>query len=669
MAYLLQPDEELDQQISQPQQITPGLGGAPSSAGTGLPTAPTPTPTSSGTFVNLQQYLAANQPQAQQLAGQVAGKIGQETQEAQQAIQQAKQDVGAQIQQGTVQYDPTLVEKVASGQTLTAAEQAQLAAQQAGQYAGPTDLTQTDVYQPTLQEVQQATTAAQQTGSVGGRKELLRGITEGPRTGGGLSLDQLLLQNIEPAYSTLQTAAEAAMPVQTTFQETQQNIAEDIAKAKLQSQEAATKTREQATSQIDQMNQAIQRLVEQQQASVSQQQQDIVNALANAVGTTTQQTQQVQQAGRWEERWNPNLNAGAEDGVFGGYERVWVPETTVSQPVSVSVPGAPVSDEQLQLLGINRAQLDQLLNQARQARQYGDVNLGQMIQQTYAPSAITEAAVVTPEQQAIGRALAQLAGMSPVWADVNRQYLGSPVRFDLGSAQSQLQSIIDAGIARQQQAAANQQMIAQQEAAAKAAQQGSMITGVAGGAAAGFAVAGPVGAVIGGVLGLFSCFAEGTPVVMEDGTVKAVNDIEIGDRVLLGGLVYGRGEVLSDEMYIYDKLLVSGSHAVFEETTLGYKWIRVRDSNKAQKVDLGHGGTVKVYPIVNEHMLMVTNNTISADMAEVPNTELYSDTKRIEVLNSQTERNKWLVEVIQAYQTEKLRKKATNTEVGEIITE
>jgi hypothetical protein len=139
-------------------------------------------------------------------------------------------------------------------------------------------------------------------------------------------------------------------------------------------------------------------------------------------------------------------------------------------------------------------------------------------------------------------------------------------------------------------------------------------------------------AKIGKRIGEFFCHAAGTMIRMEDGTLKAVETLTIGDRVFLGGAVVGRGETKTPGLFKYKGTVVNGRHAVFEDGG----WLRVESTSGAVRVD----GDLLVYPIVTEHHLLVCEHYIAADFVEVEEDVGADD--RLRLLNADTERNSWL---------------------------
>ncbi len=159
---------------------------------------------------------------------------------------------------------------------------------------------------------------------------------------------------------------------------------------------------------------------------------------------------------------------------------------------------------------------------------------------------------------------------------------------------------------------------------------------------AGTAIGGPVGALIGAGLGLASgwifCFAAGTPIRMADGSDKPVEDLELNDCVHLGGLVQGVGRVFAGDIYDLDGVSVQGDHAVF---TAG-RWRRVKDMPTAKIANLP--APIVVYPVITENHLLVSGQTIFADLCETDQGMCAADHERLAALNADLERNAMLWE-------------------------
>jgi len=100
------------------------------------------------------------------------------------------------------------------------------------------------------------------------------------------------------------------------------------------------------------------------------------------------------------------------------------------------------------------------------------------------------------------------------------------------------------------------------------------------------------------------CFAAGTMFFMEDGSLKAVEDIKVGDTMMHGGKVRLSivGDGSNSDWYMYGATKVTGSHPVREQGA----WKFIRDAENAipaETEDL-------LYTITNENHRMVAEDKI-----------------------------------------------------------
>ncbi|HSW40416.1 MAG TPA: hypothetical protein VLL97_13085 [Acidobacteriota bacterium] len=143
---------------------------------------------------------------------------------------------------------------------------------------------------------------------------------------------------------------------------------------------------------------------------------------------------------------------------------------------------------------------------------------------------------------------------------------------------------------------------------------------------------------VGNFVSKIFCFAAGTPMLMADGETTDVELIMLHEEMMEGGKVYGTGVVLNDDVYDYQGVGVSGSHAVMEKG----KWIRVRDSSLAYKIALT--APMEVYPIVNENHICIVNGIVFSDYAETDHGTGVNDAFRLEYMNTETDKIKYLSE-------------------------
>jgi hypothetical protein len=111
------------------------------------------------------------------------------------------------------------------------------------------------------------------------------------------------------------------------------------------------------------------------------------------------------------------------------------------------------------------------------------------------------------------------------------------------------------------------------------------------------------------------CFLAGTMIEMEDGTFKAVETVQLGDRVAVGGMVFACGQFFTSDLHDYKGVKVSGSHTVHEDG----KWVRVRDTKHGVPIN---DETVVVYNFGTEERRLLINGILFTDYFEVGAQEL-----------------------------------------------
>lgn len=417
-------------------------------------------PAQSGRFVNLQNYISANQPQAVNLGENVAGQIGKQVDEAKTAITTAGNTFGQEVEKGTTTYNKDIVNKAIAAPTTfgNTAEAAQFNQALSGGYQGPT-LTSSTAWQPAVKEAQEAQEAGKLAGTAGGRVELLRDIAKTPYSQGGLSFNQLLLQNTEPARQKVAAAAEQTKPIGTELEGALTKGQEAVANAINTGQATRQKVVDDVTAVTTQFENELLSKVEQNRALTLAQQQLAKNEIAN---------------------------------------------------------GAP-SANTLAMLGLTRAQYDNVKARSAEANTLGGqgVDLSTFITSRNPDEFINPQSIATYDEALRYRALNSLIGnqgnlsLIPEVSALTARGGGatkSALGVDINTANAELSRQIETGKARRQAAKANAEFLAAQEQVvaqarrAQKAQQRSNI-GSAIGTAVGYAVGGPVGGVIGSVIG------------------------------------------------------------------------------------------------------------------------------------------------------------------------
>ena len=114
----------------------------------------------------------------------------------------------------------------------------------------------------------------------------------------------------------------------------------------------------------------------------------------------------------------------------------------------------------------------------------------------------------------------------------------------------------------------------------------------------------------GGSGGGGGCFMPGTLVTMADGSQKAVELVDIGDEVAVGGKVFATGKFLIDNLYEYKGIQVAGTHMVKEDGN----WTRVENSKHG--VSLGSEDAI-VYVFGSENRRIIINGIEFTDYFEL----------------------------------------------------
>lgn len=153
------------------------------------------------------------------------------------------------------------------------------------------------------------------------------------------------------------------------------------------------------------------------------------------------------------------------------------------------------------------------------------------------------------------------------------------------------------------------------------------------GGAVGGAVGGPVGKAVGWVGNeakkLF-CFLPDTPIEMYGDKVAPIGQLRLGD-VTLGGIVWSIRRSLSEDLFDYQGIKVTGSHAVKEDG----RWIRVEDSALAVPIM----GQFEVVSIVTDRHRVYSMGVTLADEHESDDYETLSIDESLARLNEEEARH------------------------------
>lgn len=713
-----QNNKQEEQQPGAPVQITTGpVGSSAPAIGTEtknvVPQAATVSGapqqqvgTRSGYFTDLQKYIQGNREGAEKLGEQIAGRIGTERQEAETAYGTLGKQFETEFAAGMPKWDTNVVNRVLNAPEVAIKEpetMKQFEKIRSGQYTGPAGLAETTGYQEALKELQDITDFSQLAQTSGGRKELIRQIPGyNLASSGGLSLDQLLLQNVKPALQRVTSEAEAGLPLKEQFEKK----VEDTSKWVVPAQQIAEQNKQRLEKELlgarETLEQQIQSSVQSKIAEEKAREQrirDLLAATAPKVKVPQAPAPEVTPRepmgmvnpfeGRgtmmmMEPGMGSQMRASAAGGPVmmstGDEGRIRATNQGMPAPApkgmttaemvnlyaaeperfnenleTIEKGGTPVTQGQLDLLGLTREQWDNLATLRNQAAEAGISFDLQNYLTPQSPEALyTPETVMTQEQRNRLNALRQLQGMTPIESRIPEA--AKPYLFDIAGASEALQSQLGSVKATEREAELKGELDQMQEQLTEASKPKkpkkpssteSTVQGALSGAAIGAQVGGPVGAVIGGAIGglvgNITCFAAGTPILMADGSMKKVENLDLLDQLYLGGKVIGKGVSLSNFIYHYKGNYMDGSHVVYEDG----KWLKVSDSELATQIPMEDNKFLPVYPIVCEHHVMMSKGFISGDMVLVDDAWDLTETQRIEALNNNTELNKTLDDVLE----------------------
>lgn len=99
---------------------------------------------------------------------------------------------------------------------------------------------------------------------------------------------------------------------------------------------------------------------------------------------------------------------------------------------------------------------------------------------------------------------------------------------------------------------------------------------------------------------MYSYFGENTKMIMEDGSLKKLQDIEVGDYMLYGGQVLDKGICSTTEYYIYNNNIFSGNTCIFTQDN---KWRPIKDNKEYGKNTTEN--PIKTYFLTNENNIFI----------------------------------------------------------------
>lgn len=331
-----QDEEEPTNQSQGP--IAPGGTGqtvhlAPSSGIGSAGGSPTPGAASSqgagGQFATLNQYVDANQGQAQPLANKITNDIGSQYNTLQGQNQSVLQGIQGQVSQGYTPQDQGVLSQEAADPVSFASNPSNISSfqkQLTDQYTGPTSAESTNDFSNQQAAINNAiATGTAQTGTDTGRQQLLA-QNEAMPTAGVTGLNSAILAQDPNAQGQIENAYKPFSNLATSLNTGASGIDTSIGQAQNQASQASTAANQQIANQVNALNSGVNT--------------ELTNATTarDAYNTAVQNNQNV---------WNPvNTQLNSLDEVLANITKGFTPvaggSNTVVNPLGQYV-NAPIS--------------------------------------------------------------------------------------------------------------------------------------------------------------------------------------------------------------------------------------------------------------------------------------------------------------------------------------
>lgn len=267
-----------------------GGAGSPQAAGAAT-AAPGANQAKPNTFAGIADYVKANKPQTQKLAGNVAGQVTDLGNQAKSSLEGAQNTFNQAVDQNTVKLDEGVFNQAKNDTTNFVKDQNnvdQFSKMRDASYAGPEDIAGQDYFNPVSQAFTKANQATENTKTESGQRSLVSDLQKQQRgrvNQGALELNTALLRGDEGARSTLEGARTANAGLNDLL-----GGASAASKARAAEAKATTDATKQKVNQdflgaggvVDQFGRSLQSAPDQvkaQAAGITQKQQDFVKQL------------------------------------------------------------------------------------------------------------------------------------------------------------------------------------------------------------------------------------------------------------------------------------------------------------------------------------------------------------------------------------------------------
>lgn len=396
-----------------------------------------------GGFTNLSKWLNANQGGAQVVGNQVGQDVQKSADDTTAAIKSGTTDFANTVNQNVNNYNSSLTDAAATD-AKDYLNNDDLTKELSGTYNGPTSFAgsaQDNTINGLLNTAQQKQGLA---GTVAGRTQLIKDTTTQPLTTGGANLDQALVQETQPAYNTVATAANNVEPLAQNYADATTGANAGITAAQqtnLATQQAALDRLKQGTTDIlGNINTGVD-TANTNNTAINQTVLDFLSQLG-AAGTPGSGMKTI----------DPVTNRATAMNAAGNGETGIAAPTVPQTTPAATVP--PIPANVLAALGITQQQWDQVQTEKAALAQEGANGVDLSKYYTPGTSQLGTGDVATADQVANLGALAQLTGTT---APVLTKGPGTTnSSFDINSALGALGASRDAYNATQKAATANQ---------------------------------------------------------------------------------------------------------------------------------------------------------------------------------------------------------------------
>lgn len=600
-------EEKQNQQNPSASPIAPSGGGgavrlAPSSAvapvGGNASNTPgaAPTPGAGGQFASLNQYVTANQGQAQPLADKLSEGINKEYSNLDTANNTAIAGINNQVTNapGYTPNNPDVLAKEAANPVSFAGDQGNVKQFQSllnNSYGGPLTAEGTSDYQKQQAAVNNAIAAGQQqTTTEAGRKQLLA-QNEATPTSGVTSLNSAILSQSPEALGQVETAYQPFQNLLTNLSTGAQGVDQTIAKEQADAAASAKAANDAITSQINALNTGVGGEVTAAQNAAANQAATLKADLAAgtptpadlaALGMTSDQWNALSAADKAAATSQVITAPNGQGGVNTGTTNIDLTQFLTSQNPNLALTAANVATPadyqkaqafQTLLNGLNLGTPATTISPTTAAQAgTAPTNLNTFDYQTALNTAQTAKASEIAAAQAYEDAIQ--AGNDEAHAQaVAKQAAEHAAAYGIGALASGVVLPSAAGVAE-----GTVNSLKNDISNPSLKHTADIVNSILGPKMVVNAARGVEQGIAGAVntISNIFCFHPDTLVEMADGSLKRICRVDIGDNTR-GGKVLAITRGVGHDFYWYEGVIVTAKHAVKEDGL----WIRVEQSRKA----------------------------------------------------------------------------------------